>query len=219
MSILIDKSLGAFGGQPGSCVFRVRSPSHGQQNAQPEQDNSKLFPAIQSSSLYSDHVNQYFMLTFRLSPSYPTLATSRSTPLRRSILSPEKRSSSAFTSYSSRRPLGYLLDIFSFDSSFAVMSTALGRRQSSRAVRSTAARPQNYYSVQFSQTVEDPIPPDRHPVFFPAITHFTDALDALPREVMRHFSMMKEVEAKLHAPDEELAKLATQISTLPRPST
>jgi Inhibitor of growth proteins N-terminal histone-binding len=99
------------------------------------------------------------------------------------------------------------------------MSTALGRRQSSRAVRSTAGRPQNYYSVQFSQTAEDPVPPDRQPGFFPAITHFTDSLDALPREVMRHFSMMKEVEAKLHAPDEELTKLAAQIATIPRPST
>jgi hypothetical protein len=98
------------------------------------------------------------------------------------------------------------------------MSTALGRRQSSRAVRSTAGRPQNYYAAQFSQTVEDPPPPDRQPGFFPAITHFTDAVDALPREVMRHFSMMKEVEAKLHTPDEELSKLARQIALLPRPT-
>jgi inhibitor of growth (ING)-like protein len=98
------------------------------------------------------------------------------------------------------------------------MSTTLGRRQSSRAVRSTAGRPQNYYAGQFSQAAEDPTPPDRQPGFFPAITHFTDAVDALPREVMRHFSMMKEVEAKLHAPDEDLAKLARQIALLPRPA-
>jgi hypothetical protein len=55
------------------------------------------------------------------------------------------------------------------------------------------------------------------PGFFPAITHFTDAADALPREVMRHFSMLKEVEAKLHASDEELAGLADKIAKVPAP--
>jgi Inhibitor of growth proteins N-terminal histone-binding len=99
------------------------------------------------------------------------------------------------------------------------MATTLGRRQSSRAVRSTAGRPQNYYASQHAPTVEDPTPSDQEPGFYPAITHFTDATDALPREVMRHFSMMKEVEAKLHTPDEELGKLATELSALHRSST
>jgi hypothetical protein len=61
-------------------------------------------------------------------------------------------------------------------------------------------------------------PTDAQPGFFPALTHFSDAIDALPREMIRHFSMMMEVDAKLDAPDEELAKLADQVARLPQPS-
>jgi hypothetical protein len=59
------------------------------------------------------------------------------------------------------------------------------------------------------------LPADTEPGFFPAITHFTDAVDALPREVMRHFTMLKEMEAKLHGPDEMLVELAKRIERLP----
>jgi hypothetical protein len=88
----------------------------------------------------------------------------------------------------------------------------LNRRQSGRAVRSTASRPNNYYAGQFSQIQQNDHPtPELQPGFYPALTHFTDAIDALPREVMRHFSMMKEVEAKLYGPEEELERVAAQI--------
>lgn len=93
------------------------------------------------------------------------------------------------------------------------MSTSLGRRQSARAVRSTASKQQNYYGR--GHPPEAPSPVDAEPGFFPATTHFTDAVDALPREVMRHFTMLKEMEAKLHGPDEELVELARQIESLP----
>lgn len=56
------------------------------------------------------------------------------------------------------------------------------------------------------------------PGFFPAITHFTDSITALPKEVMKHFSMLKEVEAKTHQPDEELQRLAEQVSQLHAPT-
>jgi hypothetical protein len=96
------------------------------------------------------------------------------------------------------------------------------RRTSARAARSTASRPTNYYARGFSSAQQqasaasDIATPTTgtQPGFFPAITHFTDAADALPREVMRHFSMLKEVEAKLHGPEEELARLAASISNL-----
>ena len=94
-----------------------------------------------------------------------------------------------------------------------------GRRQSSRQVRTSTTRPHNYYARPFSsQPVDLVSAADAEPSFFPAITHFTDAADALPREVMRHFTMMKEVEAKLHASEEELSKLADQISKVPSSS-
>jgi hypothetical protein len=88
------------------------------------------------------------------------------------------------------------------------MSASLGRRQSGRAVRSTASK-QTYYGR--GPPPEPPVPEDTEPGFFPAVTHFTDAVDALPREVMRHFTMLKEMEAKLHAPDELLGELASRI--------
>ncbi|KAF2401037.1 hypothetical protein EJ06DRAFT_582027 [Trichodelitschia bisporula] len=94
------------------------------------------------------------------------------------------------------------------------------RRQSTRQVRSSTTRPQNYYARNFSGRAagnSDPPPPTAQPGFFPAITHFTDTVDALPKEMIRHTSMLKEVEAKLHAPDAELRRLASAIEKLPPP--
>jgi hypothetical protein len=45
------------------------------------------------------------------------------------------------------------------------------------------------------------------PTYFPAITHFTDSITALPKEVVRHFSLLKEVDAKACGPEETLAQL------------
>jgi hypothetical protein len=99
------------------------------------------------------------------------------------------------------------------------MAAAPGRRQSTRQVVRTS-RPQNYYARNFSGRglADGPSPSnDAQPGFFPAIQHFTDAVDALPKEVIRHFSMLKEVEAKLHAPDEQVRRLAAAITDLSPP--
>jgi len=53
------------------------------------------------------------------------------------------------------------------------------------------------------------------PGFFPALTHFTGAVDAFPREVIKHFSMFKEVEAKLHDPEFMLEALLREIAQQP----
>ena len=50
------------------------------------------------------------------------------------------------------------------------------------------------------------------PGFFPALTHFTGAVDAFPKEVIKHFSMFKEVEAKLHDPEFMLKELRGLLS-------
>lgn len=42
---------------------------------------------------------------------------------------------------------------------------------------------------------------------FPAITHFTDAITALPKDLVRHFTLLKEVDAKIFAPEEALSQL------------
>lgn len=52
---------------------------------------------------------------------------------------------------------------------------------------------------------------------FPAITHFADAITALPKELMRHFTLLKEVDAKIFAPEEDLAKLVDAALNAPLP--
>ncbi|KAI1634205.1 hypothetical protein F4809DRAFT_540923 [Biscogniauxia mediterranea] len=42
---------------------------------------------------------------------------------------------------------------------------------------------------------------------FPAISHFTDAITSLPKDLVRHFTLLKEVDAKIFAPEEALFEL------------
>ena len=46
------------------------------------------------------------------------------------------------------------------------------------------------------------------PGFLPGITHFTDAINALPKEVQRHSTMLKEVDAKIYAIENDLRAIA-----------
>ncbi len=52
---------------------------------------------------------------------------------------------------------------------------------------------------------------------FPAITHFADAITALPKEFVRHFTLLKEVDAKIFTPEEELGKLVEAALNAPLP--
>lgn len=95
-------------------------------------------------------------------------------------------------------------------------AVASGRRQSTRAVRTSTTRPTNYYARGFGAApAEQPASRNNEPGFFPAITHFTDSVAALPKEVISHLSMLKEVEAKVHGPEQELLKYADAIDALP----
>lgn len=61
-----------------------------------------------------------------------------------------------------------------------------------------------------SQTAgPSPNEPESHG-FYPAISHFTDAITALPRDFRRHTSLLKEVDAKAWALEENLQKLLQQ---------
>ncbi|KAL9612561.1 MAG: hypothetical protein Q9167_002858 [Letrouitia subvulpina] len=53
--------------------------------------------------------------------------------------------------------------------------------------------------------------------FFPAITHFTDSISALPKEMSRHYSMLKEVDAKIFGPEEALRPLISTALKTPIP--
>ena len=50
---------------------------------------------------------------------------------------------------------------------------------------------------------------------FPAITHFADTIGALPKELVRHFTLLKEVDAKIFAPQEQLFKLVSAAAPAP----
>lgn len=103
--------------------------------------------------------------------------------------------------------------------SIATTDTNTGRRQSGRQARTSTSRPINYYARTFGQYPanqhdhQDPDPPG----FFPAIQYFADSIAALPREVQRHVTLMKEVEAKVYGPTEALKLLSTNILSMPVP--
>ncbi|XXG97538.1 hypothetical protein Hte_003843 [Hypoxylon texense] len=46
---------------------------------------------------------------------------------------------------------------------------------------------------------------------FPAITYFTDAITSLPKDLVRHFTLLKEVDAKIFAPEEVLFQLVDAV--------
>jgi hypothetical protein len=58
---------------------------------------------------------------------------------------------------------------------------------------------------------------ENHIEIFPAITHFADAITALPKELVRHFTLLKEVDAKIFAPEEDLARLVEHALNAPPP--
>lgn len=43
--------------------------------------------------------------------------------------------------------------------------------------------------------------------FFPAITHFTDSISVVPKEMIRHYTMLKEVDAKIYGPEDNIKQL------------
>ncbi|KAF2652679.1 hypothetical protein K491DRAFT_604423 [Lophiostoma macrostomum CBS 122681] len=101
-------------------------------------------------------------------------------------------------------------------------STAPDRRQSTRQGRTSVTRPQNYYARTFAGRLSamgglEQTPPASNgpPGFLPALTHFTNSVDAFPKELIKHFSMFKEVEAKIHDPEVDLRALLDEIAREP----
>ncbi|KAF2036693.1 hypothetical protein EK21DRAFT_51856 [Setomelanomma holmii] len=100
------------------------------------------------------------------------------------------------------------------------MPPTTGTRTSTRQGRATV-RPTNYYARSFAGRLaangleQTPEASNNAPGFLPALTHFTGAVDAFPKEIIKHFSMFKEVEAKLHDPEHMLKVLLDEIAQLP----
>lgn len=56
-----------------------------------------------------------------------------------------------------------------------------------------------------------------NPGFFPAITHYTDSITALPKEMTRHYTMLKEVDAKIYGPEAQVGQLLHEALRAPPP--
>ncbi|WPH00265.1 inhibitor of growth protein 3 [Acrodontium crateriforme] len=102
--------------------------------------------------------------------------------------------------------------------------SGLRRTATGRVQRTNTTRPTNYYARpfgSFSAAADTSAMDDSRDLapagFFPAIQYFSDAVNAVPREVMRQFTLMKEVEAKIYGPGERLGELVDALSELPTP--
>ncbi|KAK5677118.1 hypothetical protein LTS10_010307 [Elasticomyces elasticus] len=96
-------------------------------------------------------------------------------------------------------------------SSLLAPNTTTKRTSSGRAIRSNTNRPSNYYARPIAQPANNAARDDdgvegEGVGFFPAIQYFSDAVVALPREVMKQFTLVKEVEAKIYGPAQELGE-------------
>jgi hypothetical protein len=96
-----------------------------------------------------------------------------------------------------------------------------GIRQSARQTRTNPSRTsktvsRSSFGVSRGSIAEIPATPPVPHGFYPALTHFTDAITALPREFRRHNSLLKEVDAKAWALEENLLQLL-QISSESQP--
>ncbi len=69
--------------------------------------------------------------------------------------------------------------------------------------------------------MRDPLPSGQghdQPIdVFPAVTHFVDAISALPKELVKHFTLLKEVDAKVHVPEQNLFQLVDAALNSPVP--
>ncbi|KAL2005816.1 hypothetical protein VTN00DRAFT_10309 [Thermoascus crustaceus] len=103
-------------------------------------------------------------------------------------------------------------------------SQAQGVRHSVRQTRTNPSRTSKTVgrsSFAFGHSAPDaPSTPAVPHGFYPALTHFTDAITALPREFRRHNSLLKEVDAKAWALEENLQhllKIACDSQPVPYP--
>ncbi|KPI43188.1 uncharacterized protein AB675_6971 [Cyphellophora attinorum] len=104
----------------------------------------------------------------------------------------------------------------------SMRSTARTTRTNPTRTSKTNGSSLRQYSLNSLQPPTAQDGPEPHG-FYPAIQYFTDAIAALPREVRRHVSLLKEVDAKAWQPEEHLQILLTQCNaiqpTLPLPQT
>ncbi|EAL89625.2 hypothetical protein CNMCM8689_008501 [Aspergillus fumigatus] len=110
-------------------------------------------------------------------------------------------------------------------SSSAANAQGQNARQSARQTRTNPSRTsktlgRSSFAYGHSSMIEAPPTPPAPHGFYPALTHFTDAITALPREFRRHNSLLKEVDAKAWALEDnllQLLKVSSESQPLPCP--
>jgi hypothetical protein len=90
---------------------------------------------------------------------------------------------------------------------------ATARRQPIRQAR-TARKPVPKTATNGTETSAQHHAPAK---FYPALAAFTDAVDALPSEIIRHFTLLREVDAKACLPEAKLRNLIDVAERLPAP--
>lgn len=94
-------------------------------------------------------------------------------------------------------------------------SSSSNRR--SQPVRQTRTNPPRTTALNRNHAPAGGLGHEQPVEIFPAVTHFADAITALPKELVRHFTLLKEVDAKIFGPEEALFKLIE--ATLNAPAT
>ncbi|KAK4213218.1 putative undecaprenyl diphosphate synthase-domain-containing protein [Rhypophila decipiens] len=92
-----------------------------------------------------------------------------------------------------------------------------GSSRRAQPVRQTRINPPRTSSLNRNNSLaSEPVP--AQPIdIFPGITHFADAITALPKELVRHFTLLKEVDAKIFTPEAALFKYVDEALKLTSP--
>ena len=96
-------------------------------------------------------------------------------------------------------------------------TTFLGRR--SQPLRQTRINPPRTLAPDRAAGSRNGAAPTNQPIeIFPGITHFTDAITALPKDLVRHFTLLREVDAKIYHPENALFRIVEELGNAPVPN-
>lgn len=97
-------------------------------------------------------------------------------------------------------------------------ASSSSRRQPVRQTRTNPPRANSALNGLAGRNSHSGASASEQPIdIFPAVTHFADAITALPKELVRHFTLLKEVDAKIFAPEEDLFQLVDAALETPPP--
>ncbi|KAL2127417.1 hypothetical protein VTI74DRAFT_10768 [Chaetomium olivicolor] len=98
-----------------------------------------------------------------------------------------------------------------------VSEGAAGSNRRAQPVRQTRVNPPRTSSLNRANPLAGAHAPEQPINILPGVTHFADAITALPKELVRHFTLLKEVDAKIFAPEAVLFQLLEGALNTPAP--